>query len=118
MADDPLTVTYQKQTTGAYNPSTGEVATTVVDILARGILLDLTLSGNGLTSKYGTNILTGDKELYMQPVEKTDALVLSLIPDPTQDFVVVAGITYKVMNMKEINPSGTNPIAYFLHIRR
>lgn len=118
MNDDPLSVTYQQQTTGAYSPSTGTAATTVVDIAARGILLDLTLSGNGLTTKYGTSIVAGDKELYMQPIEKTNLSSLALSPDPSEDRVVVAGITYKVVNMKEINPSGTNPIAYFLHVRR
>lgn len=116
--DDPLSVVYKQQVTGAYNPATREPSVTVTSITARGILLDLQMMANGLSSKFGTVISAGDKELIMLPTEKASLNAASLSPDPTQDRVVVSGIEYKVVNMKTIDPSGVAPLVYFLHIRR
>lgn len=116
--DDPLAVVYKKQTTGAFNPATRELTSSIAEISCKGILLDMQMTSNGLSTKFGTVISEGDKELIMLPTEKASFNASPISPDPTQDSVVVAGVEYNVVNMKEINPSGAVPLVYFLHIRR
>lgn len=116
--DDPLTVIYQKFTQGSYNPATSEYSSVQVDTPCKAILLDLTRDQSGLSRKFGTLMLAGDKELYLLPPEKADTLASPLVIDTTNDRVVVNGVQYKVENMKEINPNGANPIVYDLMLRR
>ena len=85
MRDDPMTCHYQKSSAGTYDPSTGELAVTLVEVPCSGILLDMTSNSNGLSSKFGTEILAGDKELYLLPPEKVDPLATPLVIDTTAD---------------------------------
>ena len=118
-ADDPLTAYYIKQVGDpVFNATTGENLFTTEEIPVEALLLDMTLNSNGLSSKYGTEIMAGDKELYIRPPEKTDSSATPLIVNTTTDKVRVNGVDYKVCNMKEINPSASNPLTYYLHIRR
>lgn len=118
MRDDPLTAYYIKATTGAYDPSTGEVAVTTVEIPVQAILLDLIRTNNGLSSKFGTEILAGDKEVYVLPPEKADPLAIPLVVDTTSDRIRIGNTTYKIEVMKEANPSASAPLLYDLLIRR
>lgn len=118
MNDDPCTAYYQKSNAGAYDPSTGELATTLVEIPVQIILVDMTRNNNGLSSKFGTEILAGDKECFMRPPEKADPLMIPLVIDTTADRLRVGSIMYKVQDMKEANPTGAAPILYNLMLRR
>lgn len=115
--DDPLTAYYIKYT-ATFNPATGENAQTPTEIPVQAILLDLTLLSNGLTTRYGTEIVAGDKQLYILPPEKFDSTASPLVIDTSTDMVRVGSVTYKVFHMKEINPSAASPLVYDLHIRR
>ena len=116
--DDPMTATYHQELSGAYDPSTGEFTSTSVSTSVKGILLDIDRISNGLSSKYGTEILMGDKEFYMLPTQKVDGGANAIVPNPTTDTVIVAGITYKVHIVKSIDPTGANPLVYNMLLRR
>lgn len=117
MKEFGFVATYVKQEVGEYDPSIGESTVTTTEIPVEAILLDLTLQSNGLSVKYGTLIQAGDKELYIRPPEKVDD-VDSLVIDPSSDVIKVGNITYKIVSVKELNTTGSNPILYSLYVRR
>lgn len=111
--------TYIKQLgDGVYDPATGENVITTVEIPVEAILLDLTLQSNGLSTKFGTLVQAGDKELYIRPPEKTDPLRLPLVINPANDRVRANGVEYKIHSMKELNTTSTESLLYNLYIRR
>lgn len=118
MRENPLTATYHKASRGEYDPTTGEVPSTVVEIPVQAILMDLTLQSNGLSTKYETLIEAGDKELYVRPPHKTDPLNPQLDIVPADDRVEVDGVIYKIVTFKEVNPTGADALLYSLYIRR
>jgi len=115
--DYPLTITYIQSVNGSYDPATSEYTVSEIATECKAILLDLTHINNGLSTKYGTQIVSGDKELYLLPPEK-DFFSAPLIITPSSDKVVVNNVTYTVAAMKEINPTGNAPIVYTFHIQR
>jgi hypothetical protein len=108
---------------GEYDPALGTAPVSVGQIPIRAIMMDAMLRSNGLGVKDGTTIVAGDKILYVRP---TDYLLPILMPsgvlevDTADDRVIVAGVTYKVVKMKAIDPNatGTQPILYELYLRR
>jgi len=110
--------TYVKTTLGDYDPSTSEAAVTVVEIPILVALLDLTRPNNGLgVMRNGTNeIIMADKEAYVVPPTKRGNATLLPI-DVTNDNIVVNNTTYSIVTMKEINPSGSDPLLYIFYLR-
>ena len=110
-------MTYTKLSQGVYDPATGSVDVSSNPIPVKAMLLDLTLQSNGLSTKYGTDIQTGDKEAYFIPPMKFGGP--SITVDPVNDkFTAPDGTVYTIVTFKEINPSGSNPILYSLYLRR
>lgn len=103
---------------GVYNPATGSTDAFPVEVTVRGILMDLTLQSNGLSAKYGTLVEAGDKEFLMQPPHKTNGWESPVVIVPAADRLTVAGITYKIVTLKELNPTGVDPILVSLYLRR
>lgn len=118
MNDDPMTATYHQYTEGEYNTETSEYETTEINTSVRCILLDFENVTRGLSSKFGTEIQAGDKELWMLPTQKADPLATPIIPNPTSDRITVAGIKYKIVVVKDANPTGSNPLVYNMMLRR
>lgn len=117
--DDPCTATYIQTVAGVFNPATGEMSSsTTLETPVQIILLDMTRSSNGLSSKFGLLISEGDKEVYVRPPNKTNPLALPLNIDTTSDFLKVGSITYKVASMREANPTGAAPLLYNLMLKR
>lgn len=110
-------VTYISHTEGEYDTSTGTSPTIETNYTVEGIVMDLTLASNGLSTKYGTLVEAGDKELFIRP-PKTVAGLDALTVSPASDFVVVAGTKYKIVTFKEVNPTGDAAILFTLYIRR
>jgi hypothetical protein len=111
--------TFLKAVDGTYNTATGrnEGATTS-EIPVEAILMDLTLQSNGLSTKFGTLVQAGDKELYLRPTNKTDPVLLPLVITPGKDKVKVSGVVYNIVTMKEINTTASEPLLFDLYIRR
>lgn len=118
MNDDPMTATYYQYAI-VYNPATSENEELLVSqTLVHAILLDFDRTSNGFSTKFGTLIEAGDKELYMLPTQKEDPLATPIIPNPAADRITVAGITYKVVIVKSADPTGSNPLLYNIMLRR
>jgi len=118
MNDDILFATYHQYSNPVYDTTTGENTVTQIDTSVQCIILDFNRMSNGLSSKFGTEILQGDKDFYMYPTNKADPLATPIVPNPTSDRITVSGITYKIVNMKECNPQMNAPLLYNLMLRR
>lgn len=118
MNDDPLTGIYYQYSDPVYDTTTGENTSSETQTPVRCILLDFDRVTNGLSSKFGTEILAGDKELYMLPTQKADAVASPIIPNPTRDRITVAGISYKIVISKSADPTGAAPLLYNFMLRR
>src|SRR5688572_22094253 len=108
MREYGFTATYVQRTLGEYDPAEGEAPLTEEHTPVQAILLDYTLQSNGFGNKFGTDIMAGDKEMYIQPPNKVDAGVPALNILPTQDTILANGVEYKIVTMKELNTTGGN----------
>jgi hypothetical protein len=113
--DDPQVAIYHQYSQGVYNVNTSEYLTTQVDTAVRVITLDLTRNSNGLSSKYGTDILAGDKDVYMKPFYLEEIVV---DVNTTSDKITVGGILYKVCNSKVLDPTSSSPMLFNFLVRR
>ena len=95
-------ITLRQAVQGAYDPATGSVTQTVTDVSRNGAVFDY-----GAKLVDGTLIQQGDKQLYMEP---------GVIPS-VQHRVVIGGVEYGIVTIKEINPAGV-PILYELQLRK
>jgi hypothetical protein len=103
---------YHVRTSGEYNPATGSIVEVLKTIPVRAIILDLTLQSNGLTTKPHTEIVAGDKQLYIQPPAQ------GLVINPSTDKIRVGTTDYDIVTTKELNPDSTVPLLYELYLRR
>ena len=109
--------TYVKTTLADYDPSTATSEETTVEIPILVALMDLTRPNNGYGTKPGTNeIIQADKEAYVvPPTKRGNASILPV--DAVNDSIVVNDITYSIVTMKEVNPSGSDPLLYIFYLR-
>lgn len=110
------TGTYTSITQGSYDPVAGTTGVMKSSQPVKVVLFDLTLQSNGMSLRYGTEILAGDKEAYMIPPQKTGGAAVTV--SPGVDKLTVAGVAYTVVTFKELNPTGSDPVVYFLYLRR
>lgn len=110
--------TYVKTTLGDYDPTTATSPSATVEIPILIALLDLTRPNNGFGTKPGTNeIIQADKEAYVVPPTKRGNPTL-LPLDVVNDTIVVNDVSYSIVTMKEVNPSGSDPIVYIFYLRK
>jgi hypothetical protein len=113
--DDPQTGIYHQYQQGTYNTATSEYSVTQVDTVVNVITLDLTRNSNGLSSKYGTSILDGDKDVYMKPFYVSDVAVSI---NTTSDKITISGVLYKVCVSKVLDPTGASPMLFNFLVKR
>lgn len=107
----------QQSTTGTYDPTTssytpGTPTTTTVKV----VLLDYSASQNGTYVNENTLIQANDKQCYMDA--KVNGVDLVKKPSPAGDTLTVNGETYRIMNCKEYNPTGSYTIMWDLLLRK
>lgn len=112
------TATLHKYGDNVYDVSTGENNPTVSDISCKVILQDLTRNSNGLSSVHGKEILAGDKDCFLIPPNLFDSNQPALDINPTIDKLTVAGINYKIENIKVADQTGDSAILYQILLRR
>lgn len=113
-----FTAQYVQTANGEYDPATGTVTPVVTQTPVQAILMDLTLSSNGLSTRFGTLVEQGDKQLLVRPPHKATEGATPMDINSASDKVLVHGVEYKVVTFKEINPTGADPLVYDLYIRR
>ena len=107
----------QLAATGTYVPSTGAYTpAATVSTTVKVVLLDYSATTSGLSTYTNTVIQAGDKQCYMDA--KTDGVDLATKPSPAGDTLIVNGVTWRIMNVKEYNPTGSRTIMFDLLLRR
>lgn len=110
--------TYTSSVEGPYDTATS--TSTRIDLTQQTlmVLVDLTLQSNGLSAKFGTQVLAGDKEAYVIPPQKYSDSNQAVNITPNSDKVVFGGVTYTVISFKDANPSGSDAWVWYLYLRR
>lgn len=105
--------------TGVYNPDTSEVVLDdPVEHTTKAIFLDFAILANGLQTKGGGTIEMNDKQVYLLPIDTTTKEVFSRKPSPAGDTITdVNGKVWRIVLIKEYNPSGSNTIMYDMLVR-
>jgi len=96
----------------------GEVVLTPTDYSVNIAINDFPQANSGEKSKFGTLIQADDKQLMMQPINKADTDATQPNIQANRDLVIINGIEWKILALKEINPSGVNAILFDMHLRR
>lgn len=104
-------------TDGVY--SDGEIlGSTTVNYNVQIAIFDYPQASAGDKANFGTLILEGDKMCYMKPVSKDDCDTDEPVIKANRDLLQIGSTVWKILTVKEINPSGANPICYELHLRK
>ena len=96
----------------------GEVTRTSTDYVVEVALNDFPQANSGEKSKFGTLIESDDKELMLRPINKADPNATQPSIHANRDLIIINSIEWKILALKEINPSGVNTILYTAHLRR
>lgn len=102
---------------GVFNPTTQEYVANITSYDVITIFMDFTLARFGTQTAEGTLIQTGDKQCYMQPLNKRNPLLAMPTVQPNKDQISVGGRVYKIANLKMINPTMTDAIVYEMHLK-
>ena len=105
------------QGSGTYDVATSSYLTTETEMTVRAIMMDLTLQSNGLQTMNGTLIEAGDKRLYLQPANKSDPNMVMPIIHPNKDKIRMGGVVYKIITVKDYNPTTSNSVLLELYVR-
>ena len=116
--DFGFTTIYTKYSAGIPDDEEGTITEVKQEIEIHAIKMELPRPSNGAAADSGTQILEGDQILYVRPTEKVDEFASILIVNPTSDKVLIQGSQWKVVTVKEHNPSSTDNILYELYIRK
>ena len=100
-------VTLRKQTAGAYDPAAGSATVSTADYAGTGALLDYDLINSGQWLEQSM-VEAGDKKLLLAP---------DIGATPEADDLIIAQGTWRIVNVKIINPAGT-VVLYKLQLRK
>lgn len=116
MASYGGTATLKTYSEGTYVDGENIVQESTVS--ARVLLNEYPQSGAGDKSEFNTLILAGDKQCFMQPIEKSGINIVAPELKANRDKLQVGNTEWKILNVKEVNPSGSNNVLYELHLRK
>lgn len=95
---------------GAYNPATGSVDSVETQEDVSLVILDFPFSVRGYDVEARTIRARGQKQVYMLPPASGNK------PKAESSKLLVGGITYRITNVKEYNPSTADSIMFDLEV--
>lgn len=102
-----------------YDPETGIITENKQTFTIMGVLTEYTQLTNGQSTNTNTQVIVGDKRFYCDvSTAKIAGVVAAFVPNPVTTEVVVGTVNYKVVNIKEVNPSGNSAIAFEFQLRK
>lgn len=99
------------KTTSVYDPNTSENIVTEKRYAMQAIPFDYINKFQGATTQTETLIRTGDKQVFIKPTP----LVADI--DPSADKLQIGTTIYKIVTVKTVNPTLTNPLYHELFVR-
>ena len=96
----------------------GEVVLTPTDYTVNLAINDFPQANSGEKSKFGTLIQADDKQVMIQPINKAETNATQPNIQSNRDLIIINGTEWKILALKEINPSGVDTILFDAHLRR
>lgn len=118
MRDFGFLATYVHTVSTTPNDTTGGVDVVTENIRVQAIKMELIRPTEGSGTKAGSLIQDGDQFLYVRPTEKTDVFASALVLNPATDTVIIKGVSWGIVTIKEYDPSASDIILYELLIRK
>jgi hypothetical protein len=102
-----------------YDPSTSENTVVYQDYPVNIMVFDYIRKTEGEGTQNNTLIKTGDKQVYVQPPQKTEVGIPLPHLNANKDFLKIGDSIYKIITVKQLNPSLAQDscILYELYIR-
>ncbi len=110
--------TYVRTVSSTPNDLTGGVDVVTEEVEVQAIKMELIRPTEGTGTKNSSLIQDGDQVLYVRPTEKSDVFADALAINPATDIVLINGISWGIVTVKEINPSASDVLLYELYIRK
>lgn len=97
-----------------YDPETGSATPTVSTKTSKAVFIDFSNMVYGQTTKSGSMIEMNDKQVYIQAGSDWARSI-----NGTGDYITdAAGQKWRVITVKEYNPTGVLSIMFDLHVRK
>ena len=116
--EDGFTATFIHNSDPVVDDSDGTVTTPTESIEVEAIRMELIRPIEGSGSKTGTLIQDGDLQLFVRPREKSDIFADALEINTSSDSFVINGKSWKIVTVKEYNPSASDCVLYEFYIRK
>jgi hypothetical protein len=116
--EDGFDAIFIKQLPGIPNDDDGTLESATEEYPIRAIKMELFGNMAGSRTKLSTLIQEADQVLYVQPSQSTNKWADPLYIDPTSDRIQINEVDWKVVAVKEYNPSASNCVLYELYIKR
>jgi hypothetical protein len=102
-----------------YDPATSENTVTYQDYLVNIMVFDYVRKNEGEGTEQNTLIKTGDKQVYVQPSQKTELGLALPHLSANSDFLKIGDAQYKIITVKQLNPALTQDscVLYELYVR-
>lgn len=110
--------TLEVVTIGEYDTTISETVNTVVQYPVKFLLFDYTQKNMGDKSDSGTLILGGDKQCFVQPINKNNPYKVMPLVQPNKDSIIINNVRWKILSIKDVNPSGVDSVLYEYHLRK
>jgi hypothetical protein len=102
-----------------YDPSTSENTASYQDYLVNIMAFDYVRKNEGEGTEKDTLVKTGDKQVYVQPPQKTEVGLALPHLNANRDLLKIGDKQYKIVTVKQLNPSllQDSCILYELYVR-
>jgi len=102
-----------------YDPSTSENTVSYQDYLVNIMVFDYVRKNEGEGTEHNTLVKTGDKQVYVQPPQKTEIALALPHLNANKDMLKIGDQVYKIVTVKQLNPSQQQDscVLYELYIR-
>lgn len=110
--------TLQIYSDGNYDTTTGEMVSTKTDYPVNVIVFDYSLKKDGRGQGIQDLIEGADKQVYVQPRNKVSSRYTMPVIMPNRDRILIASEVWKIVALKELNPTNTDAILFELYLKR
>lgn len=102
-----------------YDPATSENTVSYQDYLVNIMVFDYVRKSEGEGTEQNTLIKTGDKQVYVQPPQKTEVGLALPHLNANSDLLKIGNKLYKIVTVKQLNPSLSQDscVLYELYVR-
>jgi hypothetical protein len=102
-----------------YDTDTSENIVSYQDYPVNAMFFDYVRKNEGESTENNTLVKTGDKQVYVQPPQKTETGIALPHLSTNRDFLKIGDKQYRIITVKQLNPSMSQEgcVLYELYVR-